>query len=137
MPRRQTGRTILLALVPGLILAACSGSAASQPPAGRTPETGVAYEHTVTAKAIAFDVLQMEVKADQPFQVYFRNEDPSAVPHDIDIRDGAGNKIVEDKPTINGGTEVVYDFKALPAGTYKFECSVHPIPAMTGTLTVK
>lgn len=137
MSRRTPGRLALVALVPGLILTACSGAASSQAPAGRTPDAGTTYEHTVTAKGIAFDVLQMEVKADQPFQVYFRNQDPSTVPHDIDVRDSKGNKIVVDQATIPGGTEVVYDFKALAAGTYKFECSVHPIPAMTGTLTVK
>lgn len=125
------------ALAPALVLAACGAAATPTPPDGRPPAGSATYEHTVTAKGIAFDIQAISVTADQPFQIYFRNQDPSTVPHDIDIRDASGNKIVEDKPTIDGGKEVVYDFKALPAGTYKFECSVHPIPAMTGTLTVK
>ena len=32
---------------------------------------------------------------------------------------------------------VSYVIKALPAGEYTFICDVHPIPDMTGKLTVK
>ena len=34
--------------------------------------------------------------------------------------------------------ETTYVIPALPAGTYKYQCSVHPsVPNMNGTLTVK
>ena len=39
--------------------------------------------------------------------------------------------------TINGVSNIVYDVPALPAGTYTYICSIHPIPAMTGTATLK
>jgi plastocyanin len=33
--------------------------------------------------------------------------------------------------------ETTYTIQPLEAGTYEFFCSVHPIPQMTGTLTVE
>ena len=45
--------------------------------------------------------------------------------------------VPSDQPTVAGPGEVTYLYTALPAGTYDFICSVHPIPNMTGTLTVK
>lgn len=91
---------------------------------------------TVVAKDIAFDLRALEVAAGQPFTIQFRNEDPPGVPHDIDIRDGSG-AVLSDEATIDGGQSVVYQFDPLEAGEYVFICSVHPIPAMTGTLTVR
>ena len=43
------------------------------------------FARAITAKGVAFDIQAMEVKADQPFQVFFRNQDPSTLPHDIDF----------------------------------------------------
>jgi len=90
----------------------------------------------VVAKDIAFDTKALEVAADTPFAISFQNQDPSGVTHDIDIRDANGNVVANQEP-INGGTSANYAYQGLPAGTYTFICSVHPIPAMTGTLTVK
>jgi cytochrome c oxidase subunit 2 len=91
----------------------------------------------VTAKGIAFDKHELTATAGQPFAIRFMNEDPAGVPHDIDIRQEDGRTVVQDKPTVDGGKEVVYDYTALEAGSYRFICSVHPIPPMTGTLTVR
>ncbi len=90
----------------------------------------------VTAVGIAFDTRELEVAADTPFAIAFRNEDPAGVLHDIDIRDSDGN-VLADQATIDGGTSTTYSYEGLPAGTYTFICSIHPIPAMTGTITVK
>jgi hypothetical protein len=92
---------------------------------------------TVVAKGIAFDLKSIEVPADQPFKVLLKNQDPASVPHDIDVRQSDGRTVIQDHPTINGGQEIVYDFDPLPAGNYIFICSIHPIPAMTGTLTAR
>lgn len=91
----------------------------------------------VVAKNIEFDVKTLEVEAGKPFTIFFRNEDPASVPHDVDLRSADGSQLVQDQPTINGGTSQAYQYNALQAGTYEFRCSVHPVPAMTGTLTVK
>src|SRR5207253_2538736 len=45
--------------------------------------------------------------------------------------------VVVDQPTTKDGETQTYVYPGLPAGTYVFICSIHPIPAMTGTLTVK
>jgi cytochrome c oxidase subunit II len=91
----------------------------------------------VVAQNIAYDTLELEVPADTPFAIEFRNDDPPGVPHDVDIRQTDNTTVVADQQTIDGGTSTTYTYDPLPAGTYTFICSVHPIPAMTGTLTVR
>lgn len=90
----------------------------------------------VVSVNIAFDTLELEVPAGQPFAINHRNDDPPGVPHDIDIRLPDGT-VVADTPTIDGGEETTYVYEPLEPGEYVFICSVHPIPAMTGTLTVR
>jgi plastocyanin len=109
---------------------AAPGAAASAAP------SGPAADLTVHAKDIAFDTKSLEAAAGKPFTIAFVNQDPAGVPHDVVIRDNAGTTIRE-QPTIDGGQQQVYTYDALDPGTYVFICSVHPIPAMTGTLTVK
>ena len=42
-----------------------------------------------------------------------------------------------DSPLVTTIGDANYVIDGLDPGTYTFICSVHPIPAMTGTLTVK
>jgi cytochrome c oxidase subunit 2 len=91
----------------------------------------------LSAKNIAYDKHELEAAANAPFVIAFKNEDPSAVTHDVDIK-GADGSIVGNQDPIPGGNTGQYTYDALPAGTYQFFCSVHPgVPGMTGTLTVK
>jgi plastocyanin/mono/diheme cytochrome c family protein len=110
------------------------GSGGEPTPSVTLPPDAVTLD--VVAEQIAFDVKELEVPAGQPFAINFKNLDPGGVLHDIDIRTADGTTI-QNQPTIDGGEEITYTFTALEAGTYTFICSVHPIPAMTGTLTVK
>ena len=57
--------------------------------------------------------------------------------HDIDLRSADGSQLIKDQPTINGGTSKAYQYDALQPGTYQYICSVHSVPPMTGTITVK
>jgi plastocyanin len=114
--------------------AGAGGGGASPAPSGGPPADVAA---TIVASGIAYDTKTIEVAAGKAFKVQFKNNDPSSVPHDIDVRQTDGKTVVQDHPTINGGQQTVYDFNALPAGSYVFICSVHPIPGMTGTLTAK
>ena len=97
---------------------------------------GPAADLTVIAKDVAFDTRALTIGAGKPFTIAFQNQDPAGVFHNVEIRAGDGT-VLQDQPSIDGGTSTVYQFQPLEAGTYTFICKVHPIPNMTGTLTVK
>jgi mono/diheme cytochrome c family protein/plastocyanin len=84
---------------------------------------------------IQYDVHDLEAPAGKAFAIHFNNTDDGQT-HDVDIRTSDGT-VVSDEATITGPAEATYVIDALDAGTYTFICSVHPIPQMTGTLTVK
>ena len=88
----------------------------------------------VSALNIAYDVSELTVAANAPFVIELKNDDPAAITHDIDIRDGSGT-VVANQDTIPGGTTRDFTYDPLPAGTYTFFCSIHA--NMTGTLTVQ
>jgi len=101
----------------------------------RTPPPAPSGATTLqlTAHNIAFDKSSLEVAANQPFVIDFKNEDPG-IPHNVQIEQSDGT-VVQAQPTIDGGQETNYQFNGLPAGTYTFICVVHPT-IMHGTLTV-
>ena len=103
------------------------------PPASLPPDATVLE---MTASGIAFPTKELAAPAGEPFAIHFVNEDPPGTIHDIDIRDASGATL-QDQPTIDGGEETTYNYTPLDAGTYTYICSIHPIPAMTGTLTVQ
>jgi plastocyanin len=86
----------------------------------------------VSAKGLAFDKQDLALKADAETEIQFTNGD-APIPHNIAIySDGGQNLFRGDLATDK--TPVVYTFKAPAAGTYKFQCDVHP--QMKGTVTV-
>ena len=89
----------------------------------------------VVAEGFEFDVKDVEAPANTTFVIHFENKDQS-IPHDVDIRLADGTPVA-DNPLVNTVGVADYVIEPLVAGTYTFICSVHPIPAMTGTLTVK
>ena len=89
----------------------------------------------VTAQNIKFDTATLEAPANTPFAIAFTNKDPAGVTHNVEIKDSSGT-VIATQDTIDGGTATNYTYKALPAGTYTFFCSIHP-GAMSGTLTIK
>ena len=116
-----------------------SKPAPSAPPApsGQPAPSGGAGGETLTliAFGIKFDKAELTAKADTPFKIDFKNEDP-ATPHNVAIHQGSPTGPESFKGEIfNGVAEKVYDVPALPAGPYAFVCTVHP--NMTGTLTVQ
>jgi plastocyanin len=104
---------------------------ASGEPGGQPPGSIL-----VVAKGFAFEQKELEVPADQPFTIWFVNEDAPGTPHDVEIRETSGT-VLQRVPPADGGESLAYDYTPLAAGTYTFICSIHPIPAMTGTLTAK
>jgi len=111
------------------------GSGSSPAPSGGGGAPGTAF--TVVAKDIAFDTTALAVPANTPFTIQFENQDSSGVVHDIDIRAADGTTVLQNQEVVNGGASATYSFKGLPAGEYIFICSIHPIPQMTGKLTVR
>jgi plastocyanin len=118
-----------------------AGEEPAETPAGEEPggpaepgEGEAEVVATITSQGIAFDTQELEVPAGQPFAIRHVNLD-SGVPHNIDIRRPDGTVVAETQ-TISDG-EIVYEYPPLEAGEYIFICAVHPIPAQTGTLTVR
>ncbi len=103
-------------------------------PVATLPPDGVTLD--VIAEQIAFDKKTLEVPAGKAFGIKLTNKDAAGVLHDIDIRKADGT-VLQNTPTIDGGATTTYVYTPLEAGTHTFICSVHPIPGMTGTLTVK
>jgi plastocyanin len=95
-----------------------------------------AIEHELVAVGIAYDVKELCVPADTAFTIHFANQDPPGIPHDVDIESSDGT-VLQNTETIDGGQDVTYTYEPLAAGEYVFQCSIHPIPAMTGTLVVQ
>jgi plastocyanin len=107
---------------------------ASASPASSLPADATVLK--LVASGIAYDVKELSAPADQAFGIDFSMQDSGVGGHDVDIRTSDGTTVV-DNPVISDPGETTYVIPPLEAGTYTYICSVHPIPAMTGTLTVK
>jgi mono/diheme cytochrome c family protein len=117
--------------VPDCYLGTAGGTPAPPPSIG--PDTPVLQ--LGTGGVLAYDKHELEAPAEKQFAIDFNNQDAGQT-HDVDLRDSSG-AVLDDQPTVTGPGEATYVYKALKAGTYTYICSVHPIPQMTGTLTVK
>ncbi|MBF8289090.1 MAG: Cytochrome c protein [Chloroflexi bacterium] len=91
---------------------------------------------TVTAETLAFDPKELTIDAGKAWGIDFFQKDSGVGGHDVDIRAHDGTVLI-DNAKLNDPGETTYVMPPLEPGTYVFICSVHPIEAMTGTLTVK
>lgn len=112
------------------------GGGGTPPPAESLPPDATVLE-LGTSGVLAYDKTELTAPADEVFAIHFNNSDAGQT-HDVDIREDDGTTVVQDQATqITGPAEITYVYQPLEAGTYKFICQVHPIPQMTGTLTVQ
>jgi len=115
---------------PGSAAPGGSGSPGGSPGASAGGPPGAV---SIVAEGVKFTTTDVAAPANKDFTINFDNKDPST-PHDVDILGPDGSKLFDGQP-ITGPKQTTYQVKALAAGSYKFECSIHPT-LMTGTLKV-
>jgi plastocyanin len=139
-PKKTLAAWVVLLVVAGFYQFGIVPPRPAVPASGPGPSAGPTLPpdtFEIKAHVIEYDTKDLAVDGGKPFKIHFINADPAGTSHDVDIRDASGKTILQDKPTIDGGTDTTYEYTALEPGTYKFECSIHPIPTMTGTITVR
>ncbi len=102
--------------------------------AGPAPTVEASFDgvqETVRAVNVAFEPTEIRLPAGTPLRIILDNRD-SGVPHDIRVLDG--DRELATSATISGPGQAEVRFGPLPAGSYRFVCTVHP--NMTGTLTI-
>jgi cytochrome c oxidase subunit 2 len=104
---------------------------ATPPPAPSGAAAGPTIQ--LVAQNVKFDQAALTAPA-TGFTVHYDNKD-AGTPHDFDILDAGGQKVFDSKE-FAGPAAHDLAVPALAAGTYKFECSIHPT-LMFGTLTVQ
>jgi plastocyanin len=112
-----------------------AGGGGSPGPSEAAATPGTAFD--LTAKNIEYSSKSFTVPANTAFTINFTNADSPGVTHDVDIRAADKTTVLQNQEVTNGGSTTKYSYEGLPAGTYVFICSIHPIAQMTGTLTVK
>jgi len=132
---RRLATRVSSVLLTALVLVACGGSSGSGQSAPSTcAPTGTAL--TLAAPSLKFDTDCLATLANEPFTVKFENQD-SGTAHNflISVAFSPGSDVLFQGDAITGVNTVTYDVPALAAGTYSFECSIHP-SFMHGTFIV-
>lgn len=85
----------------------------------------------ISANNLAFDKQELTIPAGKPFTINFDNQE--AQPHNVAIlkSQGSAEALFREPPT-PGPKKITYNVKAIPEGTYYFQCDVHP--NMNGTV---
>jgi plastocyanin len=111
-----------------------AGSGAPGGSGGPPPASGATADVSIQAKGVAYVETTFTAPAGKPFTIAFDNED-AGTPHNIEILDASGGTAFKGD-IFPGVATKIYNVPALPAGSYKFLCIVHPT-IMTGTATVQ
>ncbi len=111
---------------------------AASPAAPQCSPSGTTIE--LTAERDKFDKDCLAAPADTPFTIKFTNKDKARgddpiYTHNVSIESTTGVRTFFAGEIVRGPKTVEYQVDALPAGTYGFECDVHP-QRMNGTFVV-
>ena len=113
-----------------LLLAACSASGGG----AATPAASVAADAIqLSSKNLEFSTSELVAPADKPFQIAYDNQE--GAPHNVAIYQSEGGAEIFKGEVITGPKQIVYNVPAQAAGTYYFQCDVHP--NMKGSVTVE
>jgi plastocyanin len=128
---------LTLAIAAVVALAACSSSDASEPASSTDQGGGTATVTdgavTITADNLAFDASVIQATAGEDFTITLVNND--SAPHNISIYTEEGGELIGSAgATAEGDQTVTIDVSALDAGTYYFQCDIHP--DMNGSVEV-
>jgi plastocyanin len=119
---------------PSTAASTAPSSAASASSSGSTVLT---IKAPVGASTGGFDPTTLSASAGKPFTIHFDNEDNQA-PHNVVVKapDGSQVQLGGDTNFFTGPGKRDYQVPALTAGTYEYNCAVHPT-TMKGTLTIQ
>jgi plastocyanin len=127
-----------IALAVAMLVALTACSAGTSPPATQATcaQADANNVIAISAKDLKFSVSCMLAPAGEAFTVRLTNNDTQ--PHEVAIYRDAGfsDAIVKPDPFSGPGVTKDEQVPALAAGTYYFNCIIHPAD-MKGTLTVQ
>jgi plastocyanin len=126
---------VYLVIVAGAILFVVNQEDTSEGGGGEGQAPAGGGGLTVTAESVAFDTDTLELPADKRAEIEFVNNDSSSISHNIAIyEDDSAKQEIFKGQTIPGGDSMTYEIPPTPAGSYYFQCDVHP--GMNGTVEV-
>ena len=130
-----------------LMLAGCSRGSQSEPQAqqsdapaeeaasaaGSSSDCEASESLEISAKDTTYDKECLAAPADEPFKVTFNNTDGFG--HSFSVYEKEGGEELFRGEIFSGPKELVNDIPALKAGSYHYQCDVHPF-VMQGALKV-
>ncbi|MDP9233449.1 MAG: cupredoxin domain-containing protein [Actinomycetota bacterium] len=124
---------VLFPVVIGIVLTQINFTSAEAKNSSGGP-AAVTSSATLIAQNVAFQEKTLTVLGTKGFTVNFDNKDSTT--HNFAIYDKKGGKELFKGAVITGPNTTDYQVKPLKAGTYYFQCDIHPT-SMNGSLTVK
>lgn len=131
-----SSRAIVAALAIGAVVMVGGGVAAAARGERKTEEhvTGGPVAVKVRAQNVSFAQTDITIKADSEVEISFTNAD-KGIQHNIHIFSGDPTQTIFTGDLVTGVSTMTYSFHSPAAGTYQFQCDVHP--NMKGTVTVQ
>lgn len=104
-------------------------------PTGSAPPPSSDVTAEVTARGVRFDTAEIVLPAGEPSTIHFVNDD-AGIQHNIVIAtDESMSQTLFSGDLVTGVADVTYEIPPLEAGTYYFQCAIHP--NMNGVVTVR